>query len=85
MRLEFALKANAQIFANKVHAQMIATNPAYAKSVAFGQTTAWAKPYQDRDSKGGVIGTSWYVNVKDRCLYVLSATDLAALKPMVKR
>lgn len=80
MRLEFALKADAQAFAAKVHAQMIATNPDYAKSVTAGQTTAWAIPYQDRDAEGKVIGTLWYVNVKYRCLGAMTAQERGAIK-----
>ena len=57
--------ADAQAFCDKTHAQMIATNPAYAKSVADGQTARWDSPRQDLDDQGKPVGDP-YVIVKDR-------------------
>lgn len=77
-RLEFATEAEAQAYADKIHADLIATDPAYAKSVATGGTTAWAIPYQLSGSK------AWCVNVKPRCLTAVKEADKAKLKPIVK-
>ncbi len=74
-RLELPVQVAAQAKADAIHAQMIATVPSYAQSVAVGQTTAWAKPYQDD------ISGKWCVNVKDRGRNSLSAPDKALLKP----
>ena len=77
-RLEFATEAEAQAYADKIHADLIATDPAYAKSVEKGGTTAWAIPYQ-------LVGTKmWCVNVKPRCLTAVKEADKAKLKPIVK-
>ena len=80
-RLEFATRIEAQAFADKMHANMIAVDPDYAKSVQKGHTTAWAIPYQERDAAGKVIGTLWYVNVKDRGRKAAEPADLVKLKP----
>ena len=80
-RLEFATRIEAQAFADKMHANMIAVDPDYAKSVQKGHTTAWAIPYQERDEAGKVIGTLWYVNVKDRGRKAAEPADLVKLKP----
>ena len=80
-RLEFATRIEAQAFADKMHANMIAVDPEYAKSVQKGHTTAWAIPYQERDAAGKVIGTLWYVNVKDRGRKAAEPADLVKLKP----
>ena len=80
-RLEFATRIEAQAFADKMHANMIAVDPEYAKSVAKGHTTAWAIPYQERDAAGKVVGTLWYVNVKDRGRKAAEPADLVKLKP----
>lgn len=77
-RLEFSTEAEAQAYADKIHQDMIATDPAYAKSVATGGTTAWAIPYQLSGSK------MWCVNVKERCLKVIAEADKTKLKPIVK-
>ena len=74
-RLEFASKALAQAQADKIHAAQIARDPEYARSVAAGQTTAWAIPYQDE------VSGAWCVNVKDRGRPALNGSDRAALKP----
>ena len=83
-RLEFSTQEEAQAFADKMHANMIAVDPEYAKSVAKGHTTAWAIPYQERDEAGKVIGTLWYVNVKDRGRKAAEPGDLVKLKPFSK-
>jgi hypothetical protein len=82
MRLEFSTKAAAQAECDTIHAQMVAIDPGYAASVAKGQITAWAKPYQDLDLSTGLpINSLWYVNTKDRCKAVLTASEKTALKP----
>jgi len=53
-------------------------DPAYAKSVAAGHTTAWAIPYQLAGSK------AWCVNVKDRGFKAIKPTEVPKLKPIVK-
>lgn len=80
-RLEFATRIEAQAFADKMHANMIAVDRDYAGSVAKGHTTAWAIPYQERDAAGKVVGTLWYVNVKDRGRKAAEPGDLVKLKP----
>jgi hypothetical protein len=75
-REEFILKTDAQTFADKTHAWLIANNPAYARSVAIGQTLRWAFPYQD------ATPTVWGVNVKDRCMGSLTVPEVSALKPV---
>jgi hypothetical protein len=76
MRLEFVLQADALTKAAAIHAWLIANNPAYARSVAIGQTLRWAFPYQD------ATPTVWGVNVKDRCMGSLSVPEVSALKPV---
>ena len=83
-RLEFSTRIEAQAFADKMHANMIAVDPDYAKSVQKGHTTAWAIPYQERDAAGKVVGTLWYVNVKDRGRKAAEPGDLPKLKPILK-
>ena len=79
-RLEFSTRIEAQAFADKMHANMIAVDPDYAKSVQKGHTTAWAIPYQERDIDGKVVGTLWYVNVKDRGRKACEPADATRLK-----
>ena len=79
-RLEFATRIEAQAFADKMHANMISVDPDYAKSVQKGHTTAWAIPYQERDAAGKVVGTLWYVNVKDRGRKAVEPADATRLK-----
>jgi hypothetical protein len=62
MRMSFATQAEALVAADKVHQGMIATNAAYAGSVAAGKTLRWAIPYQEPGDG------SWYVNAKCRAL-----------------
>lgn len=81
MRLAFATQGLAQAFADRVHAWMIANNLDYAGSVAAGQTTAWAKPYQDLDKFGVPLDTLWYINLKERSVTACSAPERAALLP----
>lgn len=81
MRLEFATQGAAQIKANRFHADMIAENAQYARSVSLGHTARWAIPYQDLDAAGVPINTLWWVNVKARVLPTLTAPETAALKP----
>ena len=85
-RIEFATRIEAQAFADKMHANMIAVDPDYAKSVAKGHTTAWAIPYQDVDKDGNPISKSlWYVNVKDRGRKAAEPADLIRLKPFAEK
>ncbi len=79
-RIEFATRIEAQAFADKMHANMISVDPDYAKSVQKGHTTAWAIPYQERDAAGKVVGTLWYVNVKDRGRKACEPSDATRLK-----
>ena len=74
-RLEFATQEEAQLMADKLHANMIAVDPEYAKSVQKGHTTAWAIPYQDEKT------LVWCVNVKDRGRKAAEPADLVKLKP----
>ena len=83
-RLEFATRIEAQAFADKMHANMISVDRDYASSVAKGHTTAWAIPYQERDAAGKVVGTLWYVNVKDRGRKACEPADATRLKPFSK-
>lgn len=76
-RLEFATEAKAFAMADKLHANMIATDREYAKSVSQGHTTAWAIPYED--------GKVWCVNVKDRGRVAVETADRARLKPFAVR
>lgn len=79
----FTLQADAQTFADKIHAQMISTNPAYAKSATDGQTLRWAIPRQDIDEKTGLPTSDWFVTVKDRVLPVLTAAEVTKLSPVL--
>ena len=72
--LEFPTQVSAQSAADALHARMIALDPDYAKSVANGQTVAWAIPYE--------IDGRWYVNVKDRGRKAVD--DKVKLKPIIK-
>lgn len=81
MRLEFATKADAQAQADAIHSRLISADSVYARSVSLGQTTAWAKPYQDVDVNGVPISSLWYVNCKERMRTVLTAPEQTALKP----
>ena len=81
MRLSFPSQAEAQSYADSLHTWLIANNPDYAHSVAAGHTTAWAKPYQDLDSKGVPLTPDWFINVKERCQPALSPTDCMKLLP----
>lgn len=82
--LEFLTEAEAQVIADAIHAKMIAVDANYARSVQQGHTTAWAIPYQERDAAGKVVGTLWYVNVKDRARKAVAPADLPKLKPILK-
>ena len=71
---DLATQAEAQACADAIHAKMQEVDPAYAKSVAAGHTTAWAIPYQD--------GAVWCVNVKQRGGKGLRPGDVPKLKPI---
>lgn len=81
MRLSFASQIDAQACADRVHAWVIAHNASYAASVQAGQTTAWAKPYQDLDIDRKPLSLNWYINLKDRSFDALSSSEKAALVP----
>lgn len=81
MRMEFPNRAAAQAFCDAVHQKMIAANPEYAGAVSRGETTAYAKPYQDLDENDNPISTSWFVNAKPRYQGVMTAGERAQLKP----
>lgn len=67
-------RAAAQAFCDKTHAQMIASSPAYAKSVADGQTVRWDSPRQNLDAEGKPTG-DYFVIVKDRVDATLTPTE----------
>lgn len=73
MRIDFATQLLAQTFANAVHARMIASSPAYARSVSTGQTARWAIPYED--------GGRWWTNLKTRVDGVVTAGERLNIKP----
>lgn len=81
MRLMFATRTEAQTFADRVHAWMIANNADYARSVSAGQTTAWARPYQDLDENRVPLNTNWYINLKERSVNACTAPERAAFLP----
>jgi hypothetical protein len=70
--LEFLTENDAKAKADAIHAWLIANNPAYAKSVAGGQTTAWARPYASK--------LGFAINVKPRAEPALSAAEKLLLK-----
>lgn len=80
MRLESDLKAEMQAAADKMHAYLIATSPAYAASVAKGQTLRWDIPRLPVDANGQPVpGGKWFAIVKDKCLPALTKTEVVAL------
>lgn len=79
MRLSYSTQSAAQTVADRIHTWMIAHSADYAASAAAGRTTAAMKPYQDKDASGNVIGTNWYINLKDRHLGALTDAEKASL------
>jgi len=82
MNLTFADKTTAQARADKMHADLIASNSLYAESAALydsknpdkGGTARWCFPYQDEDPITKVPkDTLWRVIVDERPIAVLSA------------
>lgn len=63
-----------------MHKRLIASDKYYKERVRLGQTTAFAKPYQDIDENGKPISSNWYVNCKDRYQAVMTAAELSQLK-----
>ena len=80
MRIEFTKQSDAQAFADRIHAWMLANDVNYATSVAAGQTKAWCVPYQQKDINGTVTNPAWCVNVKDRCMAALTPSEMASVK-----
>lgn len=80
MRREFTTRSAAQSFADEVHDRMIENDKDYAARVESGQTTAWAIPYQELDENEKPLSSSWYVNLKDRCLKVLTTQERSSIK-----
>lgn len=66
-RLYAVSEVAAQALADKAHAFLIANNPAYAGSVARGETLRWAKPKQELDKDGKPFG-EFYIEVEDKCI-----------------
>lgn len=81
MRLRYPDQLMAATKASEINAWMTANNTAYAKSVAAGQTTAWAIPYQDLDANGVPLYPYWFVNCKVRVSGALSPAETSALYP----
>lgn len=79
MRLAYLTQAEAQVAADRIHSDLIATMPDYALSVADGHTLRWDIPHQDLDANGTPIGTAWYVVVDARCMGVLTAAEITAI------
>lgn len=80
MKLYYPDQASAQAKCDDIHTKQIATSPAYAKSVADGQTKRWDVPAQDRDALGNIIPASqWGVVVKDRVSAVLTPGEKTLL------
>jgi hypothetical protein len=72
MRIEAPTEAAAQALQDRVHSALIAGSPAYARSVAAGQTLRWAYPMRD--------GGAWSILLKDRALFALTPGERAAVK-----
>ena len=77
MKLSYLTKAEAQAKADSIHAQMIASDPLYAESVASGQCKRWAIPYQDMDESGKPIDTKWHITVKELARKTLTALEIS--------
>lgn len=76
MRLRFASRNDAQAWADKTHAQMIAGFPAYAKSAADRQTERWAIPAEDAGA--------YVCGVKDRVRPTMTAQEVARIEETPK-
>ncbi len=86
MNLIFATKQDAQIRVDKIHADLIATNPLYAESAALyissggkAGTARWDFPKQDVDKDGKVVGTDWKVTVDTRARPVLTKVETESI------
>ena len=79
--MRFALKADADTLAARVHTWMIANNAAYANSVTRGRTLRWAFSYQDLDTAGTPERPEWHVNLKARSFDALTGPEKAASIP----
>ena len=78
MRLYATSQAAAQANADKAHAYLIASDEAYAASVAAGQTVRWAVPARDVDADGNPVG-EWFIAVEPRCLGAFTDAELSRL------
>ena len=74
MRYIAASKADAEAAADKAHQHKIATDPAYAKSVAEGRTLRWSLPLQEVDKDGKPVG-GYYIPVEERVLDAFNSVD----------
>lgn len=83
-RLRFNTLQEAQAWADKTHAAMIAQSPEYARSVAEGKTLRWAIPEIARDADGNPTGTEYVCGVKDRVRPTMTAAELARVEETPK-
>lgn len=88
MNLKFPTRALAQARANKMHADMIASNPLYAESAALydakhperGGTARWAVPFQLVDEETKVPKDAfWRIVSDERSIPALSALERTEL------
>jgi hypothetical protein len=75
----FATQTPANTFAAAIHTRMIAADRTYQTAVARGHIARWAFSYQNLDIAGQPIGTDWFVNVKPRCLSVLTPAERSSI------
>lgn len=73
-RIFCTTRLEAQTICDAIHQRMIASNTAYARSVAAGQTVRWAVPRRDFDENEVETG-DYFVTIKDRCEPVLDAIE----------
>jgi len=78
-------QATAQARADSLHTRMLATDPAYAASVARGQTLRWCQPLQDMSIPAQIgdlpvpLSAFWYCRVNARCAGVLTGGEQTKL------
>lgn len=91
MKLTYLTKAEAQARADKLHADLIATNPLYAESAALydpehpekGGTARWCFPQQTLDAEGKVVNPLWAVAVDEKVVATLSTAEIAKVPELV--
>jgi len=87
-RIRFHTFEEAQAFADDIQNRLIAADAQYAESVANGQTTVWAIPYQDfifvgPENKPVLVSPKWYVNLKmQRTGSILTGEERLAATPI---